>query len=237
MLVRISLWSSLALLVAGQLLRSGPALAFSPYRSTDADTTDPYTMELQVGLIEVERKGRENKYVSPELRINFGLPNKVELISEFAYVPEEDEFGDGAVGIKWVPVFGILSIGIETLLLVPVRPGDDGAGIESQLLATWRNNNVRIHVNAGGFHDARTSPEEDGWRASILTEVPRDRVRPGVELFAIQESGKDVDLQLGMGIIIDVGRFDIRSGLHAGLTHEAPDFVFSFWITTRLPFR
>jgi hypothetical protein len=121
-----------------------PVGAFPPYKTTDADTADTYTLELRLGLIQVERAEGETEYVSPLLRANIGLPKKIELISEFEYLPEEQEFGDGALGIKWVPVLGSLSFGIETLTLLPVRPGDDGIGIESQLLATWRNHGVQV---------------------------------------------------------------------------------------------
>lgn len=237
MSLRMGLRYIIVFVLSAQLFYATPIWAFPPYKTTDADTADPYTLELRLGLIQLEREDGVNEYISPLLRTNFGLPNKVELISEFEYLPEADEFGDGAVGFKWVPVFGTFSLGIETLVLLPVRRGDDGAGIESQLLATWRNDDMQVHINAGGFHDARTSLTEDGWRASVLTEVTYDRFRPGIELFAKQVNGEDADVRMGTGVRIDMGRFDIRSGIHFGLTHEAPDVVFNLWISTKFPFR
>jgi hypothetical protein len=44
-------------------------------------------------------------------------------------------------------------------------------------------------------------------------------------------SGEPTVVQLGPGVIIDAGRFDIRAALHAGLTREAPDLMLSLWIT------
>ncbi len=214
-----------------------PAFAFPPYRSTDADTADPYTLELRVGLGKVEQERDETEILTPLLRTNFGLPNNIELISEFEYVPKEGELGDGAMGVKWVSFHGALSFGIETLALLPVRSGDDGVGVESQLLATFWSNRVRLHVNAGGSHDARISPAEDGWRASVLAELPRESYRPGVELFAKEVENAPADVRAGAGLIYDVGSFDIRAGLHAGLTDTAPDVSLSLWITTKLPFR
>ena len=212
-----------------------PVTAFPPYKTTDADTADPNTLELRLGLIQVERAKGETEYLSPLIRANIGLPNKLELVSEFEYLPDENEFGDGALGIKWIPSFGELSVGLETLALLPIRHGDDGLGIQSQFLATWRNPDMRVHVNAGGFHDKRTSNTENGWRASILTEMTSTQFRPGIELFAKQKNGEDADIRLGAGFIKEVGEFEIRSGIHLGLTNEAPDIVFNFWISTKIP--
>ncbi len=215
-----------------------PATAFPPYRSTDADTADPYTLELRVGLIKANQKDGDTEVAAPLLRANFGLPNKFELISEFEYLPEDGEFGDGAAGFKWVPLFGSTwSFGIETLALLPVRPGDDGVGVEAQLLGTFWSERFRLHVNAGGFHDARVSRSEDGWRASLLAEFPREGYRSGIELFAKKVEDNSTDARAGVGIIYDIGSFDLRTALHVGLTDEAPDISFSLWISTKLPFQ
>jgi len=228
---------SLLLLMMTQIIYVPGAWAFPPYRTTDADTADPYTLELRVGLIKVERERSEIESITPLLRTNFGLPNKIELISEFEYLPEEGEFGDGAVGIKWVPQFGnSLSFGIETLALLPVRPGDESVGVESQLLVTYWSDDVRIHANAGGFHDGRVSPAKEGWRASVLAEFPREKYRLGVELFAKDTENESTDVRIGVGMIYNLGTIDIRSSLHAGLTDKAPDISFNLWISTKLSF-
>lgn len=233
-------WPGVVFFVFIQLFHAPIAGAFPPYKTTDADTADPYNLELRLGLIQAQRENGATQIASPLLRANFGLPNKVELISEFEYLPEEHEFGDGAFGIKWAPVQGSLSFGIETLALLPVRPGDSGVGLESQLLATWHRpgHGLRVHVNAGGFHDPRDSTTENGWRASVLTEMMgNDAFRPGFELFAKQKRGQAADVRMGAGMIIDAGRFEIRSGVHIGLTKEAPDVTISLWIAKKLPLR
>jgi hypothetical protein len=169
------------------------------------------------------------------------LPNKVELISEFEYRPEEHEFGDGAVGFKWAGAQGNpLSFGIETLALLPVRPGDSGVGVESQILATWHrlDHGFRLHFNAGGFHDPRRVETEDGWRASVLAELTgNDSFRPGFELFAKKKGGRTADVRIGVGAIGKIGRLEIRSGIYAGLTDEAPDVLVNVWLSTKIPFR
>ncbi len=40
--------------------------------------------------------------------------------------------------------------------------------MESQLLATFGKDPLRLHLNAGGFYDARPANAEHGWRASAL---------------------------------------------------------------------
>lgn len=221
-------------------IHTTPVDAFPPYKTTDADTADPHTLELRLGLLQATRGDGDTEYASPLLRANLGLPNKFELISEFAYLPEEREFGEGALGFKWAPLQGTPSFGIETLALLPVREGDSGVGVESQLVATWYKPNgpLRVHVNAGGFHDPRGSETDNGWRASVLTELMNYRsVRPGIELFAKKISGEDADVRLGIGVINDLGRFEIRSAVHAGLTDEAPDVVFNLWFSMKIPLR
>ena len=223
-----------------QLLCASISVAFPPYKTTDADTADPYNLELRLGLVQAEREGGATQYASPLLRANFGFPNKVELISEFAYLPEEHEFGDGAFGVKWVPVQGTLSFGIETLALLPVRPGDNGVGVESQFIATWRSpdQGLQVHINAGGFHDPRGSEMESGWRASVLAElIGNSSFRPGIELFTKHTSGQDADIRLGLGVIKNVGQFEIRTAIQAGLTDQAPDVVFNIWFSVKIPFR
>jgi len=212
-----------------------PAYGFPPYRSTDAETADPWTVEARLGLFRVEREARHNAYSSPLLRVNFGLPGNLELLSEFEYRPDEGQVADAAVGLKWIPLMQSLSIGVETLVLLPVSQKNEGAGVESVLLTTLRVGTLRLHINAGGFYDARPSESERGWKSSGLVEVQLDRFRPGVEVFAKQVRTQPVQVLVGPGIIFDMGPFDLRAGLHVGLTREAADLTPSVWVTSKFP--
>jgi hypothetical protein len=226
--------SSFGFVFLGVLLVAAPALAFPPYRSTDAETADPWNLEGRLGLLRYTRDEGENSYASPLLRINFGLPNRVELTGELEYLPADGRLGDAAAGLKWVPYFHDLSLGIEALALLPVS-SEGGAGVESQLLATQRWKPAQVHLNAGGFYDARPNPIEKGWRGGVLGELDIDPFRPGVEFFARQVLTAPVAVQAGAGIIVELGPIDLRTGAHAGLTEAAPDFVASFWIAGKLP--
>ncbi|MGE0826127.1 MAG: hypothetical protein AB7G75_28370 [Candidatus Binatia bacterium] len=211
------------------------AYGFPPYRSTDAETADAWTVEARLGLLRVEREGRHNAYASPLLRVNLGLPDNLELTSEFEYRADEREVADAAIGIKWVPILRALSFGVETLVLLPVSQKNDGAGVESVLLTTLRLGVLRMHINAGGFYDGRSQVSEYGWKSSGLMEMQLGRFRPGVEVFAKQVRAHPVQLLAGPGVIFDVGPFDLRVGLHVGLTREAADLTPSVWMASKFP--
>lgn len=214
-----------------------PAQAFPPYRSTDAGTADPYDLELRLGLARLERESGRNEVLSPLLRANLGLPRGFELVSELEYSPRADDLADGAIGAKWASAPGPLSVGVETLALLPVSRSSSGVGIEAQALATIRQGDRRLHLNAGGFHDPRGRVDESGWRASALAELVRDDYRIGLELFAKDSNRGRTDVRAGAGVIYPVGRFDIRSAVHVGVTRAAPDVVVSLWLATKFPLR
>lgn len=222
-----------ALAVVAVIELASAAQAFPPYRSTDAEVAPPGLLEARLGLARLEREDRENDYIGPLLRVNLGVANDLELISELEYRPKENHLGDGALGLKWASAVEPGGVGIETLVLLPVSPEHSGAGVESQLLATLRRAPFRLHVNGGGFYDARPADSERGWRASLLGEWESGRVRAGMEVFAKQVHGHGVRGQAGPGIIFSVGQLDIRASLHAGLTSEAPDLAASLWVSTK----
>ncbi len=220
------------------VLSTAPAGAFPPYRSTDAGTADPWVFEARLGVLRLRRDGGESVYSSPLLRLNLGLPHAVELIAELEVRPGNGGLTDAALGAKWAPVRGRWSLGAETLLLLPV-PNAGGIGVESQLVVTYRDpaGRLRLHLNGGGFYDGRVAAAEKGWRASALAEIQRGRCRPGLEVFARKIGAAPVEVLAGPGVIVDVGRLDVRLGLHLGLTAAAPDVVLNAWTSTAFALR
>lgn len=215
-----------------------PASAFPPYRSTDAGTADPWVFEARLGVLRLRRDRGDSVYSSPLLRLNLGLPHAVELIIELEVRPGNGGLTDAALGAKWVPVRGRWSLGTETLLLLPV-PNAGGIGVESQLVVTYRDpaGRLRLHLNGGGFYDGRVDAAEKGWRASALAEIHRGRYRLGLEVFARKIGAAPVEVLAGPGVIVDVGRLDIRLGVHVGLTAVAPGVVLDAWTSTAFALR
>jgi hypothetical protein len=227
--VRTGLGFMAAALALG--LSSASARAFPPYRSTDAEVAPAGVVEARVGLLRAEREDGDTRYTSPLLRVNLGVGRSIELISELEYDPEAGRLGDGALGAKWARPAGPVSVGVETLALLPVSSRHSGVGAESQFLLTLRRAPFALHANAGGFVDARPRETEAGWRASLLAELERGRVRLGAEVFAKQVHGEGVRIQAGPGAIVDVGPLEVRGAIHVGLTSEAPDLAASLWLS------
>jgi hypothetical protein len=211
----------------------GTAWAFPPYRSTDAETAERFVLEARLGLLRLRRAESANSYSVPLLRLNYGLPGNLEIVTEGEFDASEGKLADAAAGMKWVPWAGTVSFGIEALVLLPVSSAG-GAGTETQVLITARLPGALLHLNAGGIYDGRPAESEKGWRASALGEAPIGRWRPGLELFARQFQGGDLEALAGAGVIVGLGPMDVRLGAHLGLTDQAPDLILNVWIASKL---
>jgi hypothetical protein len=207
------------------------ALAFPPYRTTDAETAGDDTLEARIGLLRLRVNDSESTRTAPLSRINYGTGSHFEVVSELEYAIDEHELDEGALGFKWATLEDGRGIGVETLLLLPVRSEFSGVGIESQFIRTWQQERSRVHLNAGAFYDPRGAETERGWRASALAEFPRDNLRPGVEVFVRDSDTTDTRLQAGVGLIASLPRVEIRTGLHVGLNDAAPDLEASIWLS------
>lgn len=213
-----------------------PAAALPPYRSADAIPPTPGELGVRLGLAKADWRDGEAQVTAPLLRSSYGLPNGYEVIGQVEYSPRADRVADAAVGGKWArPVSETVFVGVETLAQLPVRPGAGGVGIETLFVTTLRGESSRLHLNVGGFHDPRHGPAQSGWRASALAEFPRGDTRYGLELFG-KDSGRSApDLRAGAGLIRKIGRFDVRTAVHLGLSRAAPDASASLWLTTTFP--
>jgi hypothetical protein len=217
--------------VALLLLAANPLYAFPPYRTTDAETAGDQILEARIGLLRLQVRDSHSTRQTPLSRINYGIGPRFEVISELEYAIDEHEFDEGALGFKWARLESGRGFGVETLMLLPVRSEQSGAGIESQVIRTWQRERSRVHLNAGAFYDPRGDTTERGWRASALAEFPRDRLRPGVELFVRDSDTSRTRMQAGLGLIASLKRVEIRTGLHFGLNDAAPDVEGSLWLS------
>jgi hypothetical protein len=223
--------NSLAVLLLASIGLAPPALAFPPYRTTDAETAGDDTLEARIGLLRLQVRDSHSTRNTPLSRINYGIGSRFEVISELEYAIDQHELDEGALGFKWARLEDGRGIGVETLILLPVRSELSGAGIESQFIRTWQQERSRVHLNAGAFYDPRGTATERGWRASALAEFPRGRLRPGIELFVRDSDMTDTRMQAGVGLIASLERVEIRTGLHIGLNDAAPDLEASVWLS------
>lgn len=210
---------------------ASPLLAFPPYETTDAETAGIRAVEFRLGLFEIEKTGSDSERLTPLANLNFGVGPHFEISSELEYAPDDDQLGDAALGFKWAAPHGAVSVGVETLMLLPVQSGQSGAGVSSQFLVTAARERWEIHGNAGPFYDPRGDQTERGWRASVLAEFPRGTLRPGVELFVRDSDLGGTEMQAGAGLIASLERMDIRTGLHVGLNDAAPDLEANVWLS------
>lgn len=221
---------SLAVLLG--LAQGAPVQAAPPFKSTDTGTAAKGVLEARLGLAQASRDGGDGDVLGPLLRANLGLGDNLELVTEFEYAQRRHETEHGAVGAKWrFYSNGAFSMGIETLALLPVQPGESGSGVEAQLLLSWGTGATRLHVNAGGFDEKQKNRGASGWRASVLAERRHGGFRHGAELFARQSGGQSTDVRVGYGFVRSIGSFDVRSGLHFGVTRAAPDVGFNLWLS------
>ncbi|MBI4382525.1 MAG: hypothetical protein HY579_00645 [Nitrospinae bacterium] len=211
-------------------------MAFPPYISTDADTADPWTLENRIGFFDLERDKKENAYASPLYRFNLGIPHHLEIVTEFENRPDLKQMGKANVGFKWIPLAGSWSAGIETLAHLPVKE-HGGPGMEGSVLLTVPKDNLRLHVNAGGFTDNGPVERESGWMTGAIMETYFGRFRPGLEFFAKQTAFEPVQASIDPGLIVDFGLFDARMGTRFGLTDAAPTLAGTLWVTFKLPVR
>src|SRR5688500_20323717 len=89
-----------ALTAALLVTLGGPARGFPPYRSTDAETAEPFVLEARLGLLRLRRTDSTSRYSTPLLRLNYGLPRNFEVVTEAELVASEGRLGDAAAGLK-----------------------------------------------------------------------------------------------------------------------------------------
>src|SRR5215468_11314234 len=65
------------------VLAARSAWAYRPFVSTDAAVADPKEFEIELGVLTVDRTGRDNTYTAPSVVLNYGVLDRWELVTEF----------------------------------------------------------------------------------------------------------------------------------------------------------
>ena len=181
----VSLWARpgarrLATLTIALVLHAAPALAYRPFVSTDAAVADTREFEVELGYFTVDRTDGSTVYTVPQLVLNYGLIEDVELVGELGLEEQADEdlqIADPEISVKTVLKDGVLqdqrgvSVAFETGLLLPStlegerRFGFEGVGIVSGQLSL-----LTCHLNLGGGVDREETNPLLIW--GLITELP-----------------------------------------------------------------
>jgi hypothetical protein len=71
-----------SVLGALMLIMDGSAHAYRPFVSTDASVAAPRHLELELGVVSVERERDRDTFVVPDLTVNVGVAPRIELVAE-----------------------------------------------------------------------------------------------------------------------------------------------------------
>ena len=143
--------------------------AYRPFTSTDADVVDRGEVEIEYGHGFI--RGDEKELSGPEVVVNVGLTNTLELVAESTLVlrdedvargefnPDRVEFVDTGIFLKCVFLQGSLhgvhrltpSFGFEGGLLIPTETGKEEVGFEGFGIVSGRHNRFLYHLNVGGL--------------------------------------------------------------------------------------
>lgn len=180
---------------------AGPALAYRPFDSTDADVAGVGEFELELGPVGALRQGSKRLRVAPAVIANYGFSEHRELViqgqREVALDREAGEprssIVDNGVFIKQVLRPGVLqeksgpSVATEYGLLLPDVHGESGTGASVAGIVSQRSEGSTLHLNAALAWTREHEP--DLFLGTILEGPWSWPVRPVAEVFGEQASG------------------------------------------------
>ena len=232
----------LLLLTFVLLLPASHAWGYRPFVSTDAAVADPKEMEIELGYFNLKRAAKENTFIVPQLRLNYGFTRNWEVVGEFEIEQSQDEevqIVNAGLSLKAVLKEGILqnkdSIGfaVEVGPLLPsTAPGERRFGFEGIGIVSGRLSPFTYHVNFGGGVDrAKTNPFAI-W--GMIVELP---VLPNFRLVG-EVNGESVEGELAdnsgfLGFIWQPPSSDvfIDAGGRRGISRAASDWLFTMGLT------
>jgi hypothetical protein len=93
------------------VLRATPAAAYRPFVSTDAAVADTREFEVELGYFTLDRTEGSTVYTVPEMVLNYGLVEDVELVGEFGLEEQAGkhlQVADPEISLKTVLKDGVL---------------------------------------------------------------------------------------------------------------------------------
>jgi hypothetical protein len=210
---------------ASLLVVERDARAYRPFDGTDADVADAWTLEVELGPLQYLRQGRQNVLEAPDLVLNFGLVERLELVidgeNDVAVgplqpgTPRVSLVGDDLL-LKYLFREGTLqekdgvSVGAEGGVLTPEVHGTPAFGASLDVIASYRWSWGTMHWNE--WFEYTRDHHADLFNGVIVEGPHAWTVRPVMESFYDKDFAGDQSFSVLAGAIWTVQRslsFDV----------------------------
>ena len=223
------------------ILSTSPAWGYRPFVSTDAAVEDLKEIEVQLGYFNLERTDGKTTFIIPQVELDYGILNNLEVEAELEVAKPSDEDGielvDSELSLKAVLKEGILqeknglSIAVQASLLLPSTVEEErnfgfkGVGILSEKISFFT-----FHLNLGGGVD-KVNPFVIWGMIGEVPIIPRFRLVG--EVNGERVKGESFDNSGLLGFIWKSPWRDtfIDLGIRRGISGDAPDWGFTTGLT------
>jgi len=216
------------------------AWAYRPFESTDADVTGATQIELELGILGWERFGNDDTFLSPQVVINYGLTQTLEVIGEFEVMHPPvggSQLADPGLFLKSVVRRGVLqnrsglSVALEGGVLLPSTvAGEDHLGIEALGIVSGTLARFTWHLNFGAGVDRSNQALFGHW--GLIVELA---VTPTLRIVSEWNGEHDgeTDASALVGAIWEPpqGRIALDVGVRRGITDAADDWAAGVGLT------
>lgn len=212
----------------------GAADAYRPFLSTDAAVAAPRHVELELGVVGVERERDRDTFVAPDVKMNVGVAPRIELVAEVGVQYGDDvtsNLVDPGVFVKTLVREGALqeragpSVAVEVGPTFPTGDRDgDGVGFEAIGVVSAAFPPAIAHLNAGAGL-TRSGSMLGLW--GLIAEVPIGRgFRAAAELVGEASRGSRPEHRLLVAGIWEAAFMPLAldMGLRWGLNDAAADW-------------
>jgi hypothetical protein len=227
-------------------LLASSAWGYRPFVSTDAAVVERARMEIELGYLTLVRTQGDNTFMIPQVVINYGLTQTLELVGEVKG-EEASETGpqlvDPALSLKAVLKEGILqekagvSVAMEIALLLPSTvSGERQCGFEGVGIVSHRVAPFTFHLNLGGGVDREATRPFGVW--GVMTELPLGAtVRMVGEVNGESVRGHAANNSSLLGVLWQPPWLHavIDAGIRRGFSRGAPDWLFTTGLTFGFP--
>ena len=222
------------------------AWGYRPFIATDAAVTERARMEIELGYLTLVRTQGEQTFMIPQVVLNYGLAQTVELVGEFKG-EEGPETGlqlvDPALSLKAILREGILqekagvSVAVELGLLLPSTvPGEQRFGFQGVGIVSLRMSPFTFHLNLGGGVDRAETRPFGVW--GVITELPIGAtVRLAGEIDGESVQGQAANNSGLLGVLWQPSwlKAVVDAGIRRGFSRGAPDWLFTTGVTFSFP--